>query len=389
MMGKLLYVDACGGASGDMLAGGLIGLGWPVEELAGHLKAMGLEQVEVSAATAEHLGILANRLEVKAPHEHHHRHLSHILKLLARLPENIGGPAAKVFRRLAEAEARVHGTTPEEVHFHEVGAADAIADVVAFCAGLVWLGSPRIVCSPLPMGSGTVKAAHGVLPLPAPAVLNLLEGLPVYPSPIKGETVTPTGAAILSALAHEFGPPPAMSLAKTGIGGGTRPSGELPNILRLWLGREDAAGSGDRIVEIVAHLDDMNPEDLPLVIARLMQAGALDAAAAPLIMKKGRLGFSLSVMSPPELAEELAALVLEQTTSLGVRLRPVERRTLPREVITVDSPWGPAKVKRAWVGGAWRVHPEADEVGRIALETGLPPAQIRARLAALAEEHGS
>ncbi|MCF8032239.1 MAG: nickel pincer cofactor biosynthesis protein LarC [Desulfarculaceae bacterium] len=385
-MGKVLYVDACGGASGDMLAGAMIGLGWPPEELAAHLETMGLSQVEVGAAQAEHMGIMASRLEVKARHEHHHRHLSHILELLERLPKEVGDAAAKVFRRLAEAEARVHGSTPEEVHFHEVGAADAIADVVAFCTGMAWLGWPRLVCSPLPMGSGTVKAAHGVLPLPAPAVLNLLEGLPVTPSPVKGETVTPTGAAILSALAESFGPPPAMTLENTGIGGGTRPSRELPNIVRLWMGEEALAG-GERVVEIAAHLDDMNPEDLPLVIDRLMKAGALDASATPLVMKKGRLGFGLLVMSPPELAEALAALVLEQTTSLGVRLRSVERRILPREVITVDSPWGPAKVKRAWVNGAWRVHPEADEVGRIAAETGLPPREIRVRLTALAEKH--
>ncbi len=385
-MGKILYVDACGGASGDMLAGGLIDLGWPVEELAGHLAVMGLEQVKVSAGREEHMSLAARRLVVQAPHEHHHRHLSHILGLLECLPAKVGAPAAQVFERLAQAEAKVHGTTPDEVHFHEVGAADAIADVVAFCAGLAWLGSPRLVCSPLPLGSGTIQAAHGTLPLPAPAVLNLLEGCPVTASPVQGETVTPTGAALLSALAEEFGPPPAMSLEKTGIGGGSRPSREVPNILRLWLGEEVAPGGEGRVVEIVAHLDDMIPEDLPMVIQGCLAAGALDAAASPLVMKKGRLGFSLVVTSPLELAEELASRVLDQTTSLGVRLRAVERRTLPREVVTVESPWGPARVKRARAGQGWRVHPEADDVARIAVETGLAPAEVRARIAALAQE---
>ena len=385
-MEKLLYVDACGGASGDMLAGGLIDLGWPVSELSGHLEAMGLGQVKVSAASQEHMAIQTQRLVVEAPHEHAHRHLSHILKMLDALPPQVGGPAGEVFKRLARAEARVHGTTPEEVHFHEVGAADAIADVVAFCAGLAWLGSPRLVCSPLPMGSGFIKAAHGILPLPAPAVLNLLEGFPVMPSPVKGETVTPTGAALLTALAADFGPPPAMRLERVGAGGGSRPSKEVPNLLRLWLGQPLEAAGQDQVVEIATHVDDMSPEDLPLVLERLMAAGALDAAAAPLIMKKGRMGLSLLVMSPPEKAEELAALVLAQTSTLGVRMRPVGRRVLPREVITVESPWGTARVKRARVGDGWRVHPEADDVARIAAETGLPPAQVRARLAALAEE---
>ncbi|MCF8040760.1 MAG: nickel pincer cofactor biosynthesis protein LarC [Desulfarculaceae bacterium] len=385
-MSKILYVEACGGASGDMLAGGMLDLGWPVEELSGYLQAMGLDHVTVSVATQEHQGIMTHRLDVQAPHEHAHRHLSHILELLERLPGQVAQPAAKVFRRLAQAEAKVHGTTAEEVHFHEVGAADAIADVVAFCAGLAWLGGPRLVASPLPMGEGFVNCAHGKLPLPAPAVLQLLEGVPVYSCGVKGETVTPTGAAILTALAESFGPAPAMRLEKSGTGGGSRPSQAIPNMLRLWLGQEQGHAGIDQVVEIVCHLDDMNPEDLPLVIERLMAAGALDAAAAPLVMKKGRLGQSLTVMSSPDKSEALAALVLEQTPSLGVRLRSVERRVLEREVITVESPWGSAKVKRARTAQGWRLHPEAEDVARICRETGLPPWRVRHELEALAGE---
>ena len=331
---------------------------------------------------------MTRRLEVEAPHEHAHRHLSHILDMLQRLPDQVAQPAAKVFKRLAQAEAKVHGTTPEEVHFHEVGAADAIADVVAFCAGLAWLGSPRLVSSPLPMGEGFVNCAHGKLPLPAPAVLNLLEGVPVYACGVKGETVTPTGAAILTALAESFGPPPAMRLRKSGIGGGSRASQAIPNLLRLWLGQEEQRAGTDQVVEIVCHLDDMNPEDLPLVIERLMAAGALDAAAAPLVMKKGRLGQSLTVLGTPEKSEALAALVLEQTPSLGVRLRPVERRVLEREVVTVQSPWGPAKVKRARTAQGWRLHPEAEDVASICRQTDLPPWLVRGRLMTLVSEDG-
>lgn len=386
-MSNIMYVEACGGASGDMLAGGMLDLGWPLEELTGHLQAMGLDHVTVSVATQEHQGIVTRRLQVQAPHEHAHRHLSHILELLERLPAPVAGPATRVFQRLAQAEARVHGTTPEEVHFHEVGAADAIADVVAFCTGLAWLGGPRLVCSPLPMGEGFVNCAHGKLPLPAPAVLHLLEGVPVYSCGVRGETVTPTGAAILTALAESFGPAPAMRLEKSGIGGGSRPSQAIPNLLRLWLGQEESHAGADRVVEIVCHLDDMNPEDLPLVIERLMAAGALDAAAAPLVMKKGRLGQSLTVLAPPEKSEALAALVLEETPSLGVRLRPVERRVLPREVVTVESPWGPARVKKARTAQGWRLHPEAEDVARICRQSGLPPWRVRGDLEVLAGKH--
>ncbi len=385
-MSKVLYVEACGGASGDMLAGGLLDLGWPLQELRGQLATMGLGQVKVEVAVQEHQGIMTRRLVVEAPEEQAHRRLSHILELLGRLPYQVAEPASRVFERLARAEAQVHGATLEEVHFHEVGALDAIADVVAFCTGLAWLGGPRLVCSPLPMGQGFVHCAHGKLPLPAPAVLRLLEGAPVYASGVQGETVTPTGAALLTTLAQEFGPPPAMRLEKSGFGGGSRPSQEIPNLLRLWLGQEEMAAGRDRVVEIVCHLDDMNPEDLPLVLERLMAAGALDAAAAPLVMKKGRLGQSLTVLSTPEKSEALAALVLEETPSLGVRLRPLERWVLAREVVTVESPWGPAKVKRARTAQGWRLHAEAEEVARICRQSGLPPWRVRRQLEDLAGE---
>jgi uncharacterized protein (TIGR00299 family) protein len=297
----------------------------------------------------------------------------------------VGAPAARVFTRLAEAEAKVHGKGLEDIHFHEVGAVDAIVDVTAFCAGLAWLGSPRLVCSPLPLGRGFVQCAHGRLPLPAPAVLNLLAGAPVWEWPAREETVTPTGAALVSTLA-EFAPMPAMVLAATGLGGGSRASSHAPNVVRLLLGEEAQAGAlADEVSELTCHLDDMSPEDLPMVFARLMSAGALDVAAAPLIMKKGRPGLALTVLCPPALAEEMASLVLAQTTTLGVRLARLGRRILPREVITVDSPWGPARVKRARVGEGWRTHPEADDVARICRETGLAPQEVRERLAALAQ----
>ncbi|KMY67791.1 hypothetical protein AAU61_07900 [Desulfocarbo indianensis] len=390
-MAAILYIDACGGLSGDMLAGALLDLGWPLQRLEDSIKAMGLAGVRVSQAAERHMGIRCSRLAVEVVDQQPHRHLSQVLAILDRLPREIALPAAKVFQGLARAEAKVHGVNPEEVHFHEVGAADALVDVAAFCDGLAWLGAPRVVCSPLPLGRGFVDCAHGRLPLPAPAVLNLLEGVPVKPWPAEEETVTPTGAALVAALAQEFGAMPEMRIQRSGLGGGSRPSSAAPNVVRLLLG-EDTQGHGHgEVVEIVCHIDDMSPEDLPMVLERLLAAGALDAAAAPLYMKKGRPGLMLVVVCGPEKIEELSGLILSQTSSLGVRLGRMDRRTLYREVLEVASPWGPARVKRARVKGSdgrkyWRFHPEADDVARISRETGLAPAQVRERLTRLAEE---
>ncbi len=409
-----------------MLAGALLDLGWPLTELEALLAPLDLKGLGLAKASVTHMGVAARRLAVSidgqppegpagGPHSRGHGHLHHhehghdhgqgghhhhehghahgqprrtlpaILDLLGRLPANVARPAARVFERLAQAEAKVHGASPDEVHFHEVGALDAIVDVTAFCAGLAWLGVERLVCSPLPLGRGFVDCAHGRLPLPAPAVLNLLEGAPIVGWPAAVETVTPTGAALVAALADEFGPLPAMRLLGQGVGGGSRPSQGGPNLVRLILGETDQTASRDEVVELVCHLDDQSPEDLPMVYERLLAQGALDVAAAPLFMKKGRPGLMLTVLCAPGDAERLAGLVLEQTTSLGLRLRRAERRLLERDQIEVATPWGLVKVKRARVGQAWRLHPEADEVARVCRQTGLAPAEARARILALAQ----
>ncbi|MCB2186135.1 MAG: nickel pincer cofactor biosynthesis protein LarC [Deltaproteobacteria bacterium] len=381
-MSKILYVDACGGAAGDMLAGAMFDLGWPLAELESLVAAMELGEVTLRDEPVQQGALAARRLVVEAPEEQPHRHLSQVLEHLKRLPEEVASQAAWVFLRLAEAEGKVHGISPDKVHFHEVGAVDAIVDVTAFCAALVWLGRPRLVCSPLPLGRGFVEAAHGRLPLPAPAVLNLLSNVPVTPWPLPQETVTPTGAALLSVLAQDFGDLPAMRLKKTGLGGGSRPGTYAPNVVRLLLGEEAGEDQADQVVEIVCHLDDESPEDLPIVFRRLLKAGALDVAAAPLYMKKGRPGLALTVMAQPSQAEELAHLVLEQTSTLGVRLRRVERRLVPREVVSLETPWGLVRVKKALKGGQTCWHPEADDVALIATQTGLPPRLVREKIMA-------
>lgn len=388
-MGKVLYVDACAGASGDMLAGALLDLGWPIDELRRLAHAMGLTDVGLDVAREERSHISAKRLVVDDSGPQPHRHLRHVMEHLDKLPSDIGKAAAKVFHRLAQAEGKVHGISPEKVHFHEVGAVDAIIDVTAFCAGLAWLGWPRVVCSPLPLGRGFVDCAHGRLPLPAPAVVALLDGVEVTSWPGLEETVTPTGAALLSTLADKFGPMPHMTFEQSGIGCGTRQGDVAPNILRLFTGREKGAFLGDEVVEIVCHIDDQSPEDLPIIIERLMAAGALDVAAAPLVMKKGRLGLQLIVIAKPSMADALAALALEQTSSIGLRLRGTRRMVLQRRVLEVQSQWGSAKVKAAKSGTGWRYHPEADDVARICRETGLAPAAVRSELDRLAQETDS
>lgn len=379
-MGKALYIDVCGGVSGDMLAGALLDLGWPLAELERLVAQLGLEGVEVSEVTESHQSIAAKRLLPKVEHHQPHRHLGDILKMLDRLPEPVAASSKRVFQRLAQAEAAVHGVDVQKVHFHEVGAADAIVDVTAFCAGLAWLAVETVICSPLPLGRGFVQCAHGRLPLPAPAVLNLLDGVPVTSWPAEEETVTPTGAALVTTLAQKFGDFPNMRVEKVGIGGGSRQSSHAPNVVRLVLGEVTAPVSADEVVEIVCHLDDQSPEDLPIIYRCLLAAGALDVAATPILMKKGRPGLALTVMSPPELKEELSSLVLKQTTTLGVRMRTWERRCVPRDIISVETPWGPVGVKRAEIGGSLRLHPEADDVARIAEETGLPPSEIRRKI---------
>lgn len=386
-MAGLLYIDAAGGLSGDMLAGALLDMGWPLDDLRGHIQAMGLQHVAVSHAREMHMAMTAGRLQVDAGDHHPHRHLADIKAMLARLPRELAQMAGRVFDRLARAEAEVHGVSIEDIHFHEVGAADAMVDVTAFCAGLLWLGSPRVICSPLPLGRGFVDCLHGRLPLPAPAVLRLVQGFPVTSWPGDEETVTPTGAALVTTLADNFGPLPDMIFNSIGIGGGSRPSTAGPNICRLLAGEPaPQAATADQVIEIVCHIDDQSAEDLPIIIERLMAAGALDAAASPLLMKKGRPGLALTVMADPAEAERLADLVLEQTTTLGVRLRTWGRRMLPRQIITVPSPWGEVRVKRAEINGHVRLHPEADDIARICRDTGLPPAVVRARILAGIEE---
>ncbi|HEY8494674.1 MAG TPA: nickel pincer cofactor biosynthesis protein LarC [Myxococcota bacterium] len=320
------------------------------------------------------------------------RRYTEIRRLLerARLSPEVRARALAAFAALAEAEARVHGIALAQVHFHEVGAVDAIVDVTGAAVGLAWLGIERITCTPLPLGHGTVETEHGPLPLPAPATLELLRGLPVVPAHIAWETVTPTGAALVRTLVDEFRELPAMTVERIGLGAGNDRAGGLPNVLRAVLGRA-AGASADRVVTLECHLDDLVPEHFDYLMERLFEAGALDVALQHLQMKKNRPGFAVRVVARPSEREALARVLFAESTTLGVRVSEADRIVLAREERRVATPFGPIRVKLVR-DAAGRVTPSAeyDDCKRAARRAGVPLREVvrAAEEAARAHEAG-
>lgn len=348
------YFDCFSGAGGDMILAALLDAGADADRLADHLSRLGLHGVRPVVARAQRKGLAATSLTVEVPPgDQPHRHLPEILAMIdaADLPRRAGENARAVFARLAEAEARVHGIEPERVHFHEVGAADSIIDIVGACVALELLGIDRLVCSPLPLGGGTVLCDHGELPVPTPATVELLRGVPTVPGPVREELTTPTAAAILSTLAASFGPAPAMELAAVGYGAGSREFGPLPNVLRVLLGHPAEAGDVDAVVELTANLDDCTGEVLGAALDALLAGGCLDAWACPVTMKKSRPAWQLSALCPPERADAAARIFFEQTTTFGLRRRTCSRQTLRREHRPVETPFGPVRVKLGRLDG--------------------------------------
>ncbi|MEB3220627.1 MAG: nickel pincer cofactor biosynthesis protein LarC [Candidatus Sericytochromatia bacterium] len=309
---------------------------------------------------------------------HAHRTLADVEAVLARLPAGPREQAIAIYRRLADAEARVHGSTRDAVHFHEVGADDAIVDVAATVLCLRQLGVTEVQCSALPLGSGMVRCAHGLMPVPVPAVALLVAGVPTHDNGERGELVTPTGAAILATLATRFGPLPTWRpTGAVGFGAGSREGERVPNLLRVLLGEALTAPGQDEVAELEASLDDMSPQLLAPLGEALLAAGALDWTLTPTLMKKGRPGFVLQVLCPPERLDALAALVFRETTTLGLRHRLVHRRVLARELVPVATPWGPVRVKLGRLDGALvNVAPELEDCRRVAAEAGLPLKEV-------------
>jgi uncharacterized protein (TIGR00299 family) protein len=392
---KCGYFDCFSGAAGDMILGALIDAGCPLEALRGVIAGLALPGVRLHAEPVQCHGLAATRARVVVDpgSQTTHRHLPEIVQVIdgAGLDARVAGEAKAVFQRLAEAEAAAHGIAVEQVHFHEVGAADAIVDIVGACAGLALLGVERVVCSPIPTGSGTVACAHGVLPVPAPATARLLQGCPVRGCDEPGELTTPTGAALLTTLAEEYGPLPAMRIEAVGCGAGTREGTTRANILRLFVGAGVAGDEAERdtVTVLEAQLDDATGQSLAYAGERLLEAGALDSYIVPIIMKKGRPGQLLTVLCRAGDVDRLEALMLAETGTFGVRRHAVERVKLARRHATVETRFGPMRIKLGERGGALvRAWPEYEDCAAVARRTGVPLREVQQEvLRAWSREH--
>jgi pyridinium-3,5-bisthiocarboxylic acid mononucleotide nickel chelatase len=351
---RTLYFDCFAGASGDMILGAMVAAGVDPQELTGQISLLGVEGFEIDFVKVNRSGISATHARVHTKHEHTHRHLGDILKIIdeSGLGQSVKDGAGAIFSRLAEAEAQVHNEPVDHVHFHEVGALDAIVDVVGAAICFDILRIDRFVCSALHVGSGTVEMDHGRFPVPPPAVVELLKGAPVYATDIKGELVTPTGAAIIATVCSEFGPLPKMILTHSGYGAGTREYEKFPNALRVLIGEEEIRTTVDeRLVMIETNVDDLSPQIFGHVMGRALEMGALDCYFTPIQMKKNRPGVLLSILCRGNDQDQLSEMIFAETTTLGLRSYAVERRALERTMQRVETQFGPIDVKVARLNG--------------------------------------
>lgn len=393
---RIAWFDCFSGASGDMILGALVSAGWPAAEVLALPARLRLDGVRVSVAEARRGPFAATRVEVQVDDARQpHRHLHHVTAILdaADLPAAVIAGAKRVFQRLAEAEAEVHGSTVERVHFHEVGAADALVDIAGAVAGIAALGVGRVFASPPRLGRGFVSSQHGRIPVPAPATALLLRGVPVEPGDVEAELTTPTGAALLATLVDEWAPPAAFRLERVGTGAGGRDLAEQPNVLRLFLGAAPPgpAPQRRRVAVLETSLDDENPQFVAALLPRLLTAGALDAMLVPTTMKKGRPGLLLVAICEIERAEAIAALLLAESTTLGVRMRVDERFELARAAAEVETEHGAIALKVATLpDGTTRAVPEFESVRAAAERSGRPLREVsEAALAAWRRRSGN
>ena len=357
-----------------MLVGGLASAGADQSAIADAIHSLDAG-AEVSFEPVKRRGIGALKFHVTVAETKKHRHLRHILEMIdkAALPGRTKAHASAVFQRLGEAEALVHQVGIEKIHFHEVGAADSIADIVGACLGFELLGVARIVCSPVNVGGGTVETEHGTLPVPAPATAALLIDKPIYSRGPALELTTPTGAAVAVTLAESFGAMPPMRIQSTGYGAGSRDFTEHANVLRVLIGEDTRATEAATVSVIEANIDDSTPQVLAFALERLMEAGALDASLQPLTMKKGRPGVLLQVIAKPEDRERLVGILFAETSTLGIRFYEAERRVQERDWVEVGTSFGPVRIK---VSEAGSFAPEYEDCRKLALTTGSPLRQI-------------
>lgn len=377
---KIAYFDCFSGASGDMILGSLMDAGLSLEKLKEELAKLHLSHYDLGLKKVTKKGIAGSQAMVMVEddhHHHHHRHLSDIRTIIedSDLDGKIQKKAVSIFTRLAEAEAKVHQTSIESIHFHEVGAMDAIIDVVGAVAGLAAMGIEKVYCSALNVGSGTVECAHGTLPVPAPATAELIQDRPVYSNGIQGELLTPTGAAILTTLAEAFGDMPFMVPEAVGYGAGKADTA-IANLLRVTVGQaaETAMGlEGERVAVIETSIDDMNPQIYDYLMAKLLKMGVMDVFLVPLHMKKNRPGTLLTVLCFPEMVESVADVIMTETTSIGLRWRIDSRLKARREIKRVDTPYGNIRFKVAEAGdGPINITPEYDDCKLAAMEKNVP-----------------
>lgn len=368
------YLDAFSGISGDMFVGALADAGADRDAIANAIHSLDAGAA-VSFEAVRRAGIGATKFHVEAEEQRKHRHLPHIIRMIeaADISPRAKENAIAVFRKLGEAEASVHQVPIEMVHFHEVGAVDSIADIVGACVAIDSLGIDSLACSPVNVGSGTVNTEHGMLPVPAPATARLLANAPVYSRGPAVELATPTGAAIVAALAQHFGAMPAMTITRTGYGAGTKDFREQPNVLRAILGQSAHAAEALTVSVIEANIDDLNPQVLAYATERLLDAGALDVTLEPLVMKKGRPGNLLRVIAKPEDQEPLAQIIFTETSTLGLRIYAAERRVQARSFVEVQTPYGPVRIK---VSGSGSHAPEYEDCRKLALEAGVALKQV-------------
>ncbi len=377
---RIAYFDCFSGASGDMCLAALVSAGWPAAELLAIPGRLGLVGVTITVGEVRRGPFVATRVEVRFEGGQPHRHLRHIAAMIESgdFDPAVKAQALEVFGRLADAEAEVHGSTREKVHFHEVGAVDALVDVVGTLEGLRALGVSEVFASPLRLGRGAVRSEHGLIPIPAPATTLLLRGVPVEMPDIEAELVTPTGAALLTTLVKHWSGEPSFRLERVGTGAGGRDLKEQPNVLRVLIGEAGRHRLGSRQVAVLeTALDDENPQFVAALLPRLLEQGAKDAMVVPTLMKKGRPGMWLVVVAAPEDAEALALTVLRETSALGVRTRLERRYELERRGAEVETPFGRIALKIATLpDGDERVAPEFDSVRAAAERSGRPLREV-------------
>jgi len=394
---KVLYFDCFSGASGDMIVGALIDAGVPVDDIRAALGGLSIDRDAVWVERVQRAGIGATKFQVRGEdvgHEHHHhphgsvateahahRTLTEISALIddSRLSSTGKARAKALFARLGEVEGAIHGTSADKVHLHEVGSLDSIVDIVSTIHALELIGADRIVASPLNVGSGTIRSSHGLYPIPAPATVRLLAGVPIYSGTQRAEMVTPTGALLITEYATEFGGIPPMKIGQIGYGAGARNFEDTPNVLRVLIGEFDAPVSSHTVTVIEAEIDDMNPQIFGVAMEKLLAQGALDVFYTPIQMKKNRPGILLSVIATPATRETLTSTIFQETTTIGVRYRDMTRECLDRESYTVDTPFGPIRFKVATrAGEVLNAAPEFDDCVRVANATGRSVKEIQA-----------